>query len=31
MLSVARLDADLCLAADIEALPCRNATFTTWW
>jgi malonyl-CoA O-methyltransferase len=31
MLSLARLDADLCLAADIEALPCRNATFTTWW
>jgi malonyl-CoA O-methyltransferase len=31
MLSLARLDADLCLAADIEALPCRNTTFTTWW
>ena len=31
MLCLARQDTELCLAADIEALPCQNATFTTWW
>jgi malonyl-CoA O-methyltransferase len=31
MLALARPDADLCLAADIEALPCQDACFTTWW
>nr|WP_300322077.1 malonyl-ACP O-methyltransferase BioC [Accumulibacter sp.] len=31
MLATARRDADLCLAADIEALPCRDETFAAWW
>jgi len=31
MLTFARADADLCCAADIEALPCRDASVSTWW
>ena len=31
MLALARLDADLCLAGDIEALPCTDASFNVWW
>lgn len=31
MLVRARQDADLCLAADIEALPCQADCYTTWW
>lgn len=31
MLSIARPDADLCLAADIAALPCMDACFSSWW
>jgi len=31
MLALARDDADVCLAADIEALPCRDASFAAWW
>lgn len=31
MLALARLDADLCLAGDIEALPCTDASFSVWW
>jgi malonyl-CoA O-methyltransferase len=31
MLAVARKDADTCLAADIEALPCSDESFSTWW
>ncbi|MEF8698363.1 MAG: malonyl-ACP O-methyltransferase BioC [Candidatus Accumulibacter sp. UW26] len=31
MLALAQPTADLCLAADIEALPCKAASFTTWW
>lgn len=31
MLALARPDADFCLAANIEALPCQDACFTTWW
>ena len=31
MLTLARPDADLCLAGDIEALPCTDASFSTWW
>jgi malonyl-CoA O-methyltransferase len=31
MLAVARSAADHCLAADIEALPCGDERFSTWW
>ncbi len=31
MLARARQEADLCLAADIEALPCQTDGYTTWW
>ncbi|EXI72535.1 MAG TPA: malonyl-ACP O-methyltransferase BioC [Candidatus Accumulibacter phosphatis] len=31
MLAAARRSADLCVAADIEALPCRDASYSTWW
>lgn len=31
MLAAARDDADICLAADIEALPCKDESFTAWW
>jgi malonyl-CoA O-methyltransferase len=31
MLAQTRGDADLCLAADIEALPCQDESFTAWW
>lgn len=31
MLAVARDDADVCLAADIEALPCIAESFSAWW
>lgn len=31
MLPMARGDADSCLAADIEALPCAGQSFSVWW
>ncbi|SBT07251.1 Malonyl-(acyl-carrier protein) O-methyltransferase [Candidatus Accumulibacter aalborgensis] len=31
MLAFARRDADVCLAADIEALPCSDESFAAWW
>ncbi|MCB1932648.1 malonyl-ACP O-methyltransferase BioC [Accumulibacter sp.] len=31
MLAVARNDADACLVADIEALPCISGGFSAWW
>ncbi|EXI65274.1 MAG: Malonyl-CoA O-methyltransferase BioC [Candidatus Accumulibacter adjunctus] len=31
MLAAARQGADLCIAADIEALPCRDASCNIWW
>ena len=31
MLAAARRSVDLCIAADIEALPCRDASCSTWW
>lgn len=31
MLDLARDTADACLAADIEALPCRAQSFDLWW
>lgn len=31
MLALARGGADVCLAADIEALPCRDESFAAWW
>ncbi|MFZ2854174.1 MAG: malonyl-ACP O-methyltransferase BioC [Rhodocyclaceae bacterium] len=31
MLKLARGTADACLAADIEALPCRAQSFDLWW
>ncbi|EXI86415.1 MAG: Malonyl-CoA O-methyltransferase BioC [Candidatus Accumulibacter regalis] len=31
MLAIARNEADTCLAADIEALPCSDESFSTWW
>ena len=31
MLAVARDDANACLAADIEALPCADDSFSAWW
>lgn len=31
MLAQARPDADFCLAADIETLPCADASFSVWW
>ncbi|WP_313951460.1 malonyl-ACP O-methyltransferase BioC [Accumulibacter sp.] len=31
MLAAARDDADICLAADIEALPCKDDCFAAWW
>ncbi|HRD94367.1 malonyl-ACP O-methyltransferase BioC [Accumulibacter sp.] len=31
MLAVARHDADVCLAADIQALPCQDESFAAWW
>ncbi|WP_291992021.1 malonyl-ACP O-methyltransferase BioC [Candidatus Accumulibacter sp. ACC003] len=31
MLAIAQNDADACLAADIEALPCRDECFAAWW
>jgi len=31
MLATARQGTDLCIAADIEALPCRDASCSIWW
>lgn len=31
MLAAARQRTDLCIAADIEALPCRDASCSIWW
>ncbi len=31
MLAYARSEADFCLAADIEALPCHDESFSLWW